>query len=66
MSETLPLLIERVDTPIGEIEMLIVADREGNRALWIGQTTRYACVDFCVFTTVKMGLGSNRLALRMT
>jgi methylated-DNA-[protein]-cysteine S-methyltransferase len=28
MSETLPLLIDRVDTPIGE--MLIVADREGN------------------------------------
>jgi hypothetical protein len=28
MSETLPLLIDRVDTPIGE--MLIVADREAN------------------------------------
>ncbi len=28
MSETLPLLIDRVETPIGE--MLIVADREGS------------------------------------
>jgi methylated-DNA-[protein]-cysteine S-methyltransferase len=28
MSETLPLLIDRVDTTIGE--MLILADREGN------------------------------------
>jgi hypothetical protein len=31
MSETLPLLIDRVDTPIGE--MLMVADREGNCGL---------------------------------
>jgi methylated-DNA-[protein]-cysteine S-methyltransferase len=40
MSETLPLLIDRVDTPIGEI--LIVADREGNlRAVdWVDRETR--------------------------
>jgi hypothetical protein len=40
MSETLPLLIDRVDTPIGE--MLIVADREGNlRAVdWTDHETR--------------------------
>ena len=40
MSETLPLLIDRVDTPIGE--MLIVADREGNlRAVdWADHETR--------------------------
>jgi methylated-DNA-[protein]-cysteine S-methyltransferase len=40
MSETLPLLIDRVDTPIGE--MLIVADREGNlrAADWADHETR--------------------------
>jgi methylated-DNA-[protein]-cysteine S-methyltransferase len=40
MSEVLPLLIDRVDTPIGE--MLIVADRQGNlRAVdWADHETR--------------------------
>jgi len=40
MSESLPLLIDRIDTPIGE--MLIVADREGNlrAADWEDHETR--------------------------
>ena len=62
MSETLALLIDRAETPIGE--MLIVADREGNlRAVdWADHETRMRL--FLPLTTVKMGLGSNRLAIR--
>ena len=63
VSETLALLIDRVETPIGE--MLIVADREGNlRSVgWADHETGMHCI--CAFTTARMDSGSNRPAIRM-
>jgi hypothetical protein len=62
MSETLPLLIDRVDTPVGEI--LIVADREGNlRSVdWADHETSMRLLHLHY---AKMELGSNRHAIRM-
>jgi methylated-DNA-[protein]-cysteine S-methyltransferase len=59
MTENLRLLIDRVDTPIGE--MLIIADREGNlRAVdWADYETRMLRI--LRFITGTAGLGSNRL-----
>src|SRR6202035_2822961 len=63
MSETLPLLIDRVDTLVGEI--LIVADREGNlRSVdWADHETSMRRLLHLHYA--KMELGSNRHAIRM-
>jgi hypothetical protein len=63
MSEILQLLIDRIETPIGE--MSIVAAARETSVLWIGQTTRHACVALCAFITAKMDLSLKRLAIRM-
>ena len=58
MSEILSLLIDRIDTPIGE--MLIVADHEGNlRAVaWADHETR-------MHRLLRLHYGENRLKLKV-
>ena len=63
MSATLPLLVDRVDTPLGE--MLIVADRDGNL-----RSARWADHETGMRRLLHLHYGENgfrleRLAIRM-
>ncbi len=61
MSETLPFLIDRLKTPIGE--MLIVA--KATCARRVGQTMSQECGGFCADSTAKTDSRSSRLAIGM-
>jgi len=55
----LQLIIDRVDTPIGE--MIIIADHDGIFALSTGQIMGAVCCVYCSVPIGLMGSNSNRL-----
>jgi hypothetical protein len=53
INEHLQLMIERLETPIGE--MLIVADHDGYLRALIGRTMKLACWIYCAGTMARTG-----------
>jgi len=64
MNEILQLLIDRLNTPIGQ--MLIVATEMESCVLSIGQTTNHVCMPCYDVSMARMASASNRHVIQIT
>ena len=62
MSEALRLFVERIDTPIGKMSLLVVDDAGNLWAIdWTEKAPEHACTASCGIITATTARDSNRL-----